>query len=489
MGFSKYDSKLTLEFLLETNENQFYDRKSASIKIPKLAEAIVGFANADGGLIAVGIDDRKIQGVLSQGNTKVNDLIQCGFEKCFPSVNFKHEKIEVIKDNGKRDEIILIHIEPSIDTVHKTEADEVFLRVGDETKKLSFDQRVDLEYDKGSRLYEDQIIENCALDNLDKEVLENYKDTLDFKGSIEELLLARGFLRNINGELKLTVAGVLMFAKYPTAYVPSAKLRFFRYDGIKAEVGTSMNISKQKLFEAPIPKLIDESKEFIDTQLREFTALDKNVGKFITVPEYPPFAWQEGVINAITHRAYNIHGDDIKVFMFDDRLEIHSPGQLPNIVSVENIKYTRYSRNPKIARALSELGWVRELNEGVKRIYSDMEQFFLDPPIYKETNSSVILTLKNNIIMRRQRREERISSIINRSWKTLTDDEKTALEIAYGKDKLKTKQLAEALGKSPQYARKILKKLEEKKFVKKIASSEKDPNLHYILNSGEESSD
>lgn len=69
--------------------------------------------------------------------------------------------------------------------------------------------------------------------------------------------------------------------------------------------------------------------------------------------------------------------------------------------------------------------------------------------------------------MRRKRRDERISSLVNRSWKSLTDDEKIALEIAYGTDKLKTKQLAEALGKSTQYARKILKELESKKLVKK----------------------
>lgn len=219
------------------------------------------------------------------------------------------------------------------------------------------------------------------------------------------------------------------------------------------------------------------------------TALDKNTGKFITVPEYPPFAWQEGLVNAVTHRAYNIHGDDIKIFMFDDRLEIHSPGKLPNIVSIENIKFTRYSRNPKIARALTDSGWVRELNEGVKRIYRDMEQFFLEPPVYNETNTSVILLLKNNIIMRRQRREERISTLIDQSWRALTDDEKTALEMAYAKDELKTLELANELDRSRQYARKILNDLESKGFLKKIATSKSDPNLHYILNSDEEKSD
>ena len=59
--------------------------------------------------------------------------------------------------------------------------------------------------------------------------------------------------------------------------------------------------------------------------------------------------------------------------MFDDRLEIYSPGKLPNIVTVENIKHERFYRNPRIARTLTEFGWVREMNEGVKRIYSEME--------------------------------------------------------------------------------------------------------------------
>lgn len=486
MIFSKYDSKLSINVLLEMNESQFYDRKSAGIKVQKLAEAIVGFANADGGIIAVGIVDGNVQGILSQGNIKVNDFIQCGFEKCFPSVNYKYERIEVTKENGKKDEILLLHIEPSMDKVHKTEADEVFLRVGDETKKLNFDQRIDIEYDKGNRTYEESIAENCTLENLDADVFEMYKKKLDFKGSFDELLLARGFLKNVESEIKVTIAGALMFAKYPTMFVPSAKVRFYKYDGVDAEVGSNINISKQKVFEAPIPILIEEAKEFIDSQLREFMTLDKETGKFTTIPEYPPFAWQEGLVNAITHRAYNIHGDDIKIFMFDDRLEIHSPGKLPNLVSVENIKYTRYSRNPKIARALTDFEWVRELNEGVKRIYQDMQQFFLDPPIYKETNTSVVLTLKNNIVMRRRRREERISALINRSWKYLTEDEKIALEIAYEKDKLKTSQLAVALDKGSGYALKILKSLEEKGLVRIVATSKYDPNQHYVLNSDEE---
>ena len=78
--------------------------------------------------------------------------------------------------------------------------------------------------------------------------------------------------------------------------------------------------------------------------------------------------------------------------MFDDRLEIHSPGKLPNIETVENIKHERFSRNPRIARTLTEFGWVREMNEGVKRIYSEMESYFLHEPKYTEPGNKVVLT-------------------------------------------------------------------------------------------------
>ena len=89
--------------------------------------------------------------------------------------------------------------------------------------------------------------------------------------------------------------------------------------------------------------------------------------------------------------------------MFDDRLEIYSPGKLPNIVTVENIKHERFSRNPRIARTLTEFGWVREMNEGVKRIYSEMESYFLHEPKYTEPGNKVVLTLENNILSRHLR--------------------------------------------------------------------------------------
>ena len=109
----------------------------------------------------------------------------------------------------------------------------------------------------------------------------------------------------------------------------------------------------------------------------------------------------------MAHRDYSFRGDYIRVSMFDDRLEIVSPGALPNIVTLDNMRTTRYSRNPRIARTLVEFGWVRELNEGVKRIYTEMQDSLLSDPVYTEPGGTKVqLTLENNIVARTVRRSE-----------------------------------------------------------------------------------
>lgn len=474
---------MNIEELKSNPESQYFDRKSARIQIPKLTEAIIGFANADGGTIVIGIDNGRVEGINSQGTIRINDFIQCGFEKCIPSVRVSYDYLDVIKDNGQEDKLLLLEIEPSVDTVYKNEADQTFLRVGDETKRLNHEQRIRLEYDKGTRIYEDSIAEGCTLEDLDIELIEEYKKDRGYSGEdLHIFLFARGFAKRVSpGEYKITIAGALMFSKYPTVFVPGAKIRFIRYEGNSAETGIRMNIIKQETIEEPIPRAIEKVTTIVNNQLREFTALDPSTGKFMTVSEYPRFAWQEGLVNAVTHRAYNIHGDDIKVIMYDDRLEINSPGKLPSIVSITNIKEVRYSRNPKIARALSDMGWVKELGEGVKRIYEEMDHFFLDEPIYSEAPQAVNLTLKNNIIMRRIRRHEHINSKISGQWEDLSRAQQIALEIVYSKGKIKTMELSEILTITRQPAKKVLDSLESIGLLRRVATSLTDPSQYYEM--------
>ena len=175
---------------------------------------------------------------------------------------------------------------------------------------------------------------------------------------------------------KLTVAGALLFAQDPSVMMPQARVRVLRYDGVRMETGERLNITKERTFCGPLPKVIEGAYALVSSMLRDFQFLGPD-GKFQTVPEYPEFAWFEGLVNAVTHRDYAFRGDYVRVSMFDDRLEIVSPGPLPNIVTLDNMRETRYSRNPRIARTLVEFGWVRELNEGIPRIYSEMQGMLL----------------------------------------------------------------------------------------------------------------
>ena len=226
-------------------------------------------------------------------------------------------------------------------------------------------------------------------------------------------------------------------------------MHLFVTRGSSAQVGTSINIIRDVNIELPILKIIDEAKRFISSQLREFTALNQKSGKFQIVPEYPEFAWLEGIVNAVTHREYGMAGGYIRVTMFDDRLEILSPGKLPNVVTIDNIRETRYSRNPRIARVLTDFGWVRELNEGVKRIYSDMREFFLDDPIYTEPEQSVKLVLKNNIVMRTIRQSARIEANVDGDiWNQLDELERKILTYMGSRSKVIRSELVMHTGKA-----------------------------------------
>ena len=292
---------------------------------------------------------------------------------------YTEEFLNIVNETGQPDRLLLFQIQESIDQIVRTSNDCTFLRIGDRTKELRGDDLRNLEYAKITRHYEDELDWDATIDDLDKELLSEYKARIGAENlSNEQILKVRGFIKNINGMERLTHAAVLLFAKNIPQFYPNCRIHFLRYDGTFAGVGTNINIVRDTSIETPLLRIIDKTREFIKTQLREFTMLNVKSGQFQNVPEYPEFAWQEGIVNAVTHREYAMSGSFIKVSMYDDRLVIESPGKLPNIVTLENIKETRYSRNPRISRVLTEFGWGRELNEGVNRIYNDMKNFFLD---------------------------------------------------------------------------------------------------------------
>ena len=133
---------------------------------------------------------------------------------------------------------------------------------------------------------------------------------------------------------------------------------------------------------------VEKAVDFIKIQMKEKTCPGHD-GIFVTGEEYQEFVRTEMVVNAVAHRDYGIKGTDIQIKMFDDRLEVDSPGSFAGMVNKDNIRYTHFSRNPKIATFLKNYGYVKEYGEGVDRMCKELESIGLPAPVFN--NSTFIL--------------------------------------------------------------------------------------------------
>lgn len=464
-----------------SKENQYFDRKSARKDDKEIAKHISAFANASGGKLVIGIEDGgDVTGFRRNGARNIEDFERAPLATCSPSPIVRAERVSVTNSAGEDDIVLVLDIEASSSHVISRLSDgEVFLRQNDRSVRLTRGQVLALEYDKGQRAFEDELIEDSSIEDVDHEVLDRYKGVLGTDLPDEQVLRSRRFMR----DGKLTVAGALLFASDPSAMMPQARVRVLRYDGTRAETGKRLNITKERVFCGPLPRVIEGAYSLISGMLREFQFLASD-GKFRTVPEYPEFAWFEGLVNAVTHRDYAYRGDYVRVSVFDDRLEIVSPGALPNIVTLDNMMTTRYSRNPRIARTLVEFGWVRELNEGVPRIYSEMQSMLLKDPTYSEPGGAKVqLTLENNIVARTVRRHEALEDRLTEGVVSALDEyELAAVRLAFTNGRVTAKELAERIGRSQRTATRVLKGIAGPEgLLEWHGSSINDPRQFYAL--------
>ena len=394
---------MNLQEIITRKEDQTFDCKSIQIEPKALAITIVAFANADGGVIAIGVSDktRKIEGV-DQHTEKLNELLRVPLDFCNPTVSITSELLPCTDKDGNENHILLMHI-PASSELHVNQADEAFMRVGDKSRKLSFEERIQLMYDKGERYYEDTAVYGATVDDIDIAAVERYTELIGYTKSAKQYLYENnGFITtNAKGEEQVSVACILLFGKYPQKFFPRGLTRFIRYKGTEERVGTEMNVIKDVTFEGTILDQVKATIAYLETQVEEHTFLGQH-GQFVTNRDYPKFVIQEMVVNACCHRAYNIKGTEIQIKMFDNRLVFESPGRLPGTVKPSNIRHTHFSRNPKIAQFLKAYDFVKEFGEGVDRMCRELEangtshlSFHLDDFILKITVPKVISQANN----------------------------------------------------------------------------------------------
>lgn len=373
---------MTIEDIKDRPEGQTFDCKSVKIEPKALAVPIVAMANADGGMLAIGISDktRRIEGI-DQHTAHVNELLKVPFSLCIPSVNIKPEYIPCIDSEGKPNHVLLLHI-PASATLHANQADEVFMRVGDSSRKLGFEERMSLMYDKCERYFEDTAAYDATIEDIDFNYVQDLLNVIGYtKSPLEYLKENNNFITYKDGKEQISTACILLFGKKPQLFFPRARVRFIRYMGTEEKVGREMNVIKDVTFEGRIIDQIRKTIDYLESQVKDHTYLGEK-GVFVTDREYSPFVLQEMTVNSICHRDYSIKGTEIQIKMFDDRLVFETPGKFPGIVRSDNIRHTHFSRNPKIAEFLKAYKYVREFGEGVDRMCKELEAKGLHDPKY-----------------------------------------------------------------------------------------------------------
>lgn len=477
---SKINTLVTKEYLQTQVENQYFERKGLGendIKPIKIAEELIGMLNADGGILAFGVaDDGTIEDLNILG-TKLDDYRKLVFDFIHPACNVELEEIEIDEKL-----VFLFHVEQELERIFCTKDNKKhFLRVHDSNRLLDLDRIKKLEYDKSIRRFEEETVKDFEQEDLDLELLQEYKLKLNYKGSILDLLVKRHLATKKADEYLLKNASVLLFAKEPEKYITSASVRYIRYEGTEALTGVSHNVVKDERFENNVPRLIDEIKAFLKASFKDYYFLDMESGKFKKVPEYPEEAWLEGVVNALCHRSYNVQGNAIYIKHFDDRLEISNSGPLPAQVSIENIKSERFARNPRLARVLEDLGYVRQLNEGVSRIYESMEKSMLSIPEYSEKNGNVYLILRNKISGHSKTIHDSVMEKIEKDWNKYNETQKKIFFYLFTQHQATLSEIVAFVQINENTVRGYLNKLIEDKLLDRISTKQRDINALYMF--------
>ena len=445
--------------LLTTPEDQWFDRKSGRVAPKELAKTIIAMANAEGGLIAIGLHG----GTLDRLDTRqVNAWRQTPLDLVRPPTRVETHQVEG-EWEGSAHHLVLMAVEPS-ESVVSTSSDEVYLRVGDEDRRLTFVQRRELMFDKGQAQYEATPVAGITGEDLEPAALTQYTEQVGGSDAWRTLQ-ARSL---VGPEGAIRVAAVVGFARHPDQWLPQHTVRVIRYRGIHRLVGERQNIATDHRLSAPLDTLIPKIQEEVRRQLPSRRALGAD-GRFSNVGLIPEPAWLEAVVNALIHRSYSSAGDHIRIEIFDDALRVESPGRFPGIVDLRDPhSIVRFARNPRIARLAADLHFGQELGEGLRRMFEEMSLAGLVEPEFHQTSGSVQVLLSG-----RQVDAQLESRLPARSRQLLI--------VVREQDHPSTGDIVRSTGLSRPSVLKALRALTDEGLIEWVGQSPNDPRAYWRL--------
>ena len=355
-------------------------------------DTIAAMAMTHGGLIVHGVDDRRnIVGCPLSQNTQ--DRIKCIAFECGVDVQVREVRV------GER-KLTLCAVPEVRGRIVTTPDGRLLRRVGGDAQPLRGDALARFVSERQHRAGEDKPLVTMQVSAFDRAAV-NRVLTADGRAAVgaERMVRALADLGVAGAEappLEPSVlrAAAILFASDPRDFLRGAAVQLVRRSGVGPGPGPS---SAREECAGPLVETVDCCLRFVDRHTRRFEAVTGLRRE--ALPEYPRAALRETVVNALAHRDYGLDGATVDVTVWDDRIEVRSPGPLPGHITVDNMRDEHYSRNPRIMRVLKTIGLVEEYGEGIDRMFREMESRLMEPPIFEATSSSVTVTLRNRFLV------------------------------------------------------------------------------------------
>ena len=426
---------------------QFAGNRPRSPSREDLADEIAAFANADGGVLLCGVtDDGEVQGMSREQIVALDSLlVEISTDSIRPAVRIRtyHRQLD-----GRP--FMLVEI-PEGDSQHDSPGGS-HVRVGGSKRRMTSDERLRLAQRRGQarfRSYDEQTVPGTGFETLEESL---WRPLLTAGGTAtpELALVKQALLANDDaGVLRATVAGVLLCTRSPGQWLPNAEIMATRYPGSDRASG---QLDAQEIT-GPLNQQIGEAVAFAKRNMH--VAARKDPAR-VNLPQYSERALFEAIVNAVVHRDYSIRGSKIRLSMFEDRLEIQSPGSLPNNLTLESMEARQATRNEALTSVLARMPvggiggsedrqYIMERRgDGVPIILRETRELSGKRPEYRLIdNSEVLLTIPAAALEQSPARavitvrsagqplsgSDVLALFPNKTWKRATTDENGEAEV------------------------------------------------------------
>ena len=401
-----------IKTLLTARESRTLDFKRVSGKmVGKALETLCAFANTEGGILVLGVADEKQEKGsarffgIQENPEALDELTRKVRTQLHPPIEaIRFVRLPCSLRDGNAGHLVMVQVSKS-DKVHSIVDDGTWMRLDACNREMTAAESTELSYRRGVRSAESEPVA-VPLDLLDTETWRSFVAARGLRsGSFAEQMQRIGLASRVGDDVQPARAAVLLFADEPggllAAHGSRADIRLMVYDGKQPVPGATPNLRKSpKTIRGPLIMQIDAAVKAVLDELAQGLTLSGS--GFKTQHLYPERVVKEAIVNAVIHRDYRLNRD-IFIRLFDDRIEVESPGVFPGNITPANVgRAGSKARNPLIAQNLREFPVPPNIDagEGVKMMFAEMAQAKLYPPQYRQNTEtaveSVTVTLLNH---------------------------------------------------------------------------------------------